>query len=1103
MARKNPWIGLASYDENSINSGYKFCGRQAAILEVFSKVDNNVFTTLYGKSGIGKTSLIRAGLFPKLKANGYFPVHIRLGLVSDGKYAEFITDTLAEAIATSGGECSKKTKNVDASKETYLWNYFRANEFHDQNGQIVFPVIVLDQFEEIYFKKKQSIDLLLKQLYLLIDDTSVNDRSIDEDYTNYRILVSLREDDLFRLEDSIDHLRLPEMKYNRHRLVELNHEDARSVIIEPGYEVWSKDSASTISDMIINFATEDDGGVNTAMLSLVCSRLYDLSARNDQATIDAAFVSSFIGASSQDFFISFYNEVKAAIGNNTKCYYIEDNLITDDGRRRSVPESEFKIQVPEADFLFEGEYSLLRYLSIGTQKERHVEIIHDTLAKGLLSSRTERHLQEAAEKQRKRNRIIAGIEAAVIAFLAFVTFQYYLLKRTQNDLIITQSRYIVSEVNKLLDEGLVSKAKRLLLYALPENIHKPDRPYVAEAGYLLEDIELNMPHEPIAIIEQDNFISKIQFSPSDKYIVAAVGDSLKVYDKNGMVSIIEPIVHDWPLSRFAISPDERYIATSVTKKKTLDSFYAENAGVKTDVKSNADIFIWDFMTGKLIKSFTLPERTYIDKLEFSADASALAANDGYSYSHVWDIHSGEDITYNEKDFKSNEPNQSLFAHPHDSLVYLTGTHNNPNSYYTINHDEKVYIVELSHSSKELITVASNTIYLWRTSDFIIPEISLKSTYTKVKVLPDKGLIMTASTDGSAQLWDVHSGRLVQALDYIDSPITDIDLAGDKILIVSGGDIIVWKICENTLKLNNELHIEDNIVSIGFTPDGTHLTAASNDTESNKSTVKAWNLNKNELTAELHAEEKICHIEISPDGSNFCVMYSQSGDKFPNTKYIQARYWGNDSLYASDIIRVYGLDGKELTSVNMHPENGIDLLYKAIYIPDGENICLCHYSGQASLLNIKSGILSNLFKDTKFLTLISKPTLSADGKYLFTPFTSDSYLRTDLSIFSSDIIQGDAYTQISVFDDIVLSHNGYEVSISETILGENTYPSYKYKSDIGNTHCYWCNEHIIILNNGKITVRPIYSLQTILDKYNNDTDFNWSLTEEEKRYYHLQ
>ena len=77
--------------------------------------------------------------------------------------------------------------------------------------------------------------------------------------------------------------------------------------------------------------------------------------------------------------------------------------------------------------------------------------------------------------------------------------------------------------------------------------------------------------------------------------------------------------------------------------------------------------------------------------------------------------------------------------------------------------------------------------------------------------------MTASTDGSAQLWDVHSGRLVQALDYIDSPITDIDVAGDKILIVSGGDIIVWKICENTLKLNNELHIEDNIVSIGFTP----------------------------------------------------------------------------------------------------------------------------------------------------------------------------------------------------------------------------------------------------------------------------------------------
>ena len=37
-----------------------------------------MLTVLYGLSGLGKTSLLRAGLFPKLREKDVFPIYIRL-----------------------------------------------------------------------------------------------------------------------------------------------------------------------------------------------------------------------------------------------------------------------------------------------------------------------------------------------------------------------------------------------------------------------------------------------------------------------------------------------------------------------------------------------------------------------------------------------------------------------------------------------------------------------------------------------------------------------------------------------------------------------------------------------------------------------------------------------------------------------------------------------------------------------------------------------------------------------------------------------------------------------------------------------------------------
>jgi hypothetical protein len=70
-----PWPGLVAFPEEA--SGY-FYGREVECDEVFRHIHRDTATLLFGQSGLGKTSLLQAGLFPLLRRRGHLPVLIRL-----------------------------------------------------------------------------------------------------------------------------------------------------------------------------------------------------------------------------------------------------------------------------------------------------------------------------------------------------------------------------------------------------------------------------------------------------------------------------------------------------------------------------------------------------------------------------------------------------------------------------------------------------------------------------------------------------------------------------------------------------------------------------------------------------------------------------------------------------------------------------------------------------------------------------------------------------------------------------------------------------------------------------------------------------------------
>ncbi len=74
---QNPWPGLGSFDEGAERF---FNGRENESAELRRLVLNAPLTVLFGASGLGKTSLVQAGLFPLLRKEHYLPVYVRLDL---------------------------------------------------------------------------------------------------------------------------------------------------------------------------------------------------------------------------------------------------------------------------------------------------------------------------------------------------------------------------------------------------------------------------------------------------------------------------------------------------------------------------------------------------------------------------------------------------------------------------------------------------------------------------------------------------------------------------------------------------------------------------------------------------------------------------------------------------------------------------------------------------------------------------------------------------------------------------------------------------------------------------------------------------------------
>lgn len=409
---KNPWIGLLSY---GIKDADSFFGRDNEIETLCASIKQNYSTVIYGKSGMGKTSLINAGLIPTLSKEGFFPVSIRLSHNSKQSYAEQIVTEVKAKLEASGCEIeSIMTSDNITGDDALLWFFFHTNIFWTQDNNRVIPVVFIDQFEEIFTlstDRTKVVDFfrLLNELFQTLPSdkilNQIESKGIRIDFNetaNFRLVLAMREDFLPRLEDYCHDI--PSLRKNRVVLAPMTGKQALEVIMKPDPDIVHPDAAIRIIEKVSKKKVENQDSldkleIEICILSLFCSQLYKQAANQKKLQITGDLVDKL----GDDIIDDYYSDCIKNISKESMIY-LEDNLLTNSGYRNALAyEDVVPVYVFEDEIKHLEKTRLLRIEEVNNNVTR-IEFTHDVLCRVALEHK--KHRQQQKNRRRKWSKVL-------------------------------------------------------------------------------------------------------------------------------------------------------------------------------------------------------------------------------------------------------------------------------------------------------------------------------------------------------------------------------------------------------------------------------------------------------------------------------------------------------------------------------------------------------------------------------------------------------------------------------------------------------------------------------------------------------------------------
>lgn len=452
--RKNPWLGLESYQEGEV-----LYGRDDDIRDLTQSVLNDTNTLLYGKSGIGKSSILNAGIIPAARRHGYLPVLVRLSHKEQHTYLHQVREAIANAMMPlpfdeAGNridlkEAEQKARETELTtrireviackdkKKESLYEYFHRHTFHSESGEQIKLLIIFDQFEEIFtlqeneLKKKyffaELADLLndvvpselqhevviqsdVQEEVKVIDtdnfDDLFNDLDLDADNeapeyvtdNEIHLVFTIRED--FLSEFEYYSASIPSLKQNRYGLRPINEEQAAQIILRPMPGLISESVAELIIEKVTGRKDFELDGipeieVDSAVLSLYLNRLYD-AKKEEHITVE------LVEQKGGEIIADFYNDAISNVSAAT-IEYLEDRLLNGQNRRDNITVydavNDGKATEEELNILCNKKKILRQFNYAG---DLRIEYVHDILCPVVQAHKEERALLRLQEEERKK-----------------------------------------------------------------------------------------------------------------------------------------------------------------------------------------------------------------------------------------------------------------------------------------------------------------------------------------------------------------------------------------------------------------------------------------------------------------------------------------------------------------------------------------------------------------------------------------------------------------------------------------------------------------------------------------------------------------------------
>lgn len=248
-----PYRGLVAY---GLSDAPLFFGREAAIAAIEGHLQRGKLTIIQSESGAGKTSLLQAGVGPRLLSGGHLPLILR-------PYDQSPSAAIKRAFLA-------EYEQLPTLAQAPLRAFLRQVAAMLGPDRILF--IALDQFEEFFtlLPDAASRDPFIADLAECLDDPTLN----------VRWILALRSDFFGDLAAFRPRIRNP--FENDFRLNRLTPQETRAIVVGPAAQCGLRFEERLV-DALVADLTQPDGRIAPPQAQLVC-----LALSNAYADLKAA-----------------------------------------------------------------------------------------------------------------------------------------------------------------------------------------------------------------------------------------------------------------------------------------------------------------------------------------------------------------------------------------------------------------------------------------------------------------------------------------------------------------------------------------------------------------------------------------------------------------------------------------------------------------------------------------------------------------------------------------------------------------------------------------------------------------------------------------------